>query len=261
MRSLLIAQAEEERLAAALLSGADALIVDLAQVGLAERAAARTQAARFLEETRGRAGGPTLIVRVNPLDTGETDADLDAVMPHAPGAILLPGSLGAASVQQLSAKLAVREAEFALDDGSTRIIALADAARSLFGMGSYRGSSARLIGVAWSAEELRDDIGAETDRNPSGAYAGPYRLARDLTLIAATAARVAAIDTGFPVLHDEEGLRAEALAARRDGFAGKIAIAPAQAAVINGAFPLRPTPLGRRTPKPQKAGDEGSSQS
>ncbi len=246
MRSLLIAPADQERLAAALLSGADAVVVDLAAP--AERTAARTLAARFLKETRGRAGGPRLIVRVNPLDSGETDADLDAVMPHAPEAILLPGSLGAASVQQLSAKLAVREAEFALPDGSTRIIALADAARSLFGMGSYRGSSVRLIGVAWSAEPLRNDIGAEADRDPSGAYAGPYRLARDLTLIAAASAGVAAIDTGFADLDDEEGLRAEALAARRDGFAGKIAIDPAQAAAINGAFPLRPTPLWGRNP-------------
>ncbi len=159
-----------------------------------------------------------------------------------------PGALGRASVQQLSAKLAVREAEFALPDGSTRIIALADAARSLFGMGSYRGSSVRLIGLAWSAEELRNDIGAETDRDAYGAYAGPYRLARDLTLIAAAAAGVAAIDTSLADLHDEQGLRAEALAARRDGFAGKIAIDPAQAAVINGAFPLRPTPLEARNP-------------
>ena len=57
---------------------------------------------------------------------------------------------------------------------------------------------------------------------------GPYRLARDLTLLAATAARVPAIDAAFPDARDLEGLRAEALAARRDGFAGKMAIDPAQ---------------------------------
>ena len=57
--------------------------------------------------------GPLLIVRANALNSGETDADLDAVMAGAPDAILLPGSLGAASVQQLSAKLAVREADLA----------------------------------------------------------------------------------------------------------------------------------------------------
>ena len=130
MRSLLIAPADEQRLAEALESGADAIIVDLAGAAPAERAGARAAAARFLKEARGQPGGPVLIVRANALDSGETDADLDAVMPGAPDAILLPGSLGATSVQQLSAKLAVREAEFGLADGETRIIAVADTAQS-----------------------------------------------------------------------------------------------------------------------------------
>jgi citrate lyase subunit beta/citryl-CoA lyase len=193
---------------------------------------------------RGR-GAPALIVRVNALDSGETDFDLDAVMAHAPDAILLPKSLGAGSIQQLSAKLGVREADFAFPDGSTRIIAIADTARSLFGMGSYRGSSGRLMGIAWSAESLRLDTGAETNRDGLGAYAGPYRLARDLTLLAAASAGVAAIDSVFADVDDKEGLRAEALAARRDGFAGKIAIDPAQACIINDVFPSQTTPGDR----------------
>lgn len=237
MRSLLIAPADKKRLAEALISGADAVIVDLARAAAPERAAARAIAARFLKEARAASSGPVLIVRASPLDSGETDSDLDAVMAGAPDAILLPRSLGAASVQQLSAKLAVREADFALADGSTRIIAVADTAQSLFGMGSYRGASARLCAVAWSAESLRSDIGAESDRDPSGAYAGPYRLARDLTLLAAASAGVAAIDAAFADPHDREGLRVDALAARRDGFAGKMAIDPAQAGVINDVFP------------------------
>jgi citrate lyase subunit beta/citryl-CoA lyase len=242
MRSLLIAPADEKRLAEALKSGADALIVDLAGAAPAERAAARAAAARFLEATRGRGFGPTLIIRVTPLDSDETDADLDAVTPHAPHAILLPGSLGAKSVQQLSAKLAVREADFSLADGSTRIIAVAETAQSLFGMESYRGSSPRLTGIAWSAGPLRADIGAETDRDPSGGYAGPYRLARDLVLVAAASASVAAIDAAFADLGDKDGLRAEALAARRDGFAGKMAIDAIQAGIINDVFASRSAP-------------------
>jgi citrate lyase subunit beta/citryl-CoA lyase len=245
MRSLLIAPADEQKLAEALNSGADAVIVDLAQAAPAERPAARAAAARFVKEAWGRLGGPTLILRANALDSGETDADLDAVMPGAPNVILLPGSLGAASVQQLSAKLAVREADFDLADGETGIIAVADTAQSLFNLGSYRGASARLLGVAWSAEALRAEIGAETNRDPVGDPLGPYRLARDLTLLAATSARVAAIDTVFPNIRDLEGLRAEALAARRDGFTGKIALDSAQVGVINDVFPSRSLPLAK----------------
>jgi citrate lyase subunit beta / citryl-CoA lyase len=243
MRSLLIAPADEKRLAEALMSGADAVIVDLAGAAPAERAGARAVAARFLKEARGKRDGPVLIVRANALDLGETDSDLDVVMAGAPDAILLPGSLGAASVQQLSAKLAVREADLSLVDGGTKIIAVADTARALFGMGSYRGSSARLTGIAWSAASLRADIGARTNRDRFGDHLGPYRLARDLTLLAATSAGVAALDAVFPDLHDKEGLRAEALSARRDGFAGKMAIDSAQVGVINDVFPSRRAPL------------------
>jgi citrate lyase subunit beta/citryl-CoA lyase len=213
------------------------VIIDLAGTAPAEKEAARALSARFLKATRGRGAGPKLIVRLSPLDSGEADSDLDAVMAHAPAAILLPGSLGAASVQQLSAKLAVREADFALADEVTRIIAVADMAQALFGFGSYRGASARLMAIGWSAESLRSDIGAETNRDDDQvAYAGPYRLARDLTLLAAASAGVAAIDTVFASSHDAEGLRAEALAARRDGFAGKMAIDAAQIAIINQVF-------------------------
>jgi citrate lyase subunit beta/citryl-CoA lyase len=237
MRSLLIAPADEQRLAEALQSGADAILVDLTQAEPA--AGARATAALFLKEARSKRGGPARIVKTHALDSAEVDLDLDAIMAGAPDAILLPGSLGAAGVHQLSAKLAVCEAKFSLEDGATRIIAVADRAQSLFSMGSYRGSSARLNGVAWSAESLRADIGAETDRDALGGALGPYRLARELTLLAATAAGVAAIDAIFPNARDLEGLRDEALAARRDGFAGKLAIDAAQAAIINEIFAPR----------------------
>src|ERR1700722_7840622 len=114
MRSLPMAAADDKPLAAARKSGAAATIADLAGAAPADKVAARVAAARFLKETRGERGGPLLIVRANALDSGETDSDLDAVMAHAPAAILLPRSVGAASVQQLSAKLAVREADLAL---------------------------------------------------------------------------------------------------------------------------------------------------
>ena len=115
-------------------------------------------------------------------------------------------------------------------------------------MGSYRGSSTRLVGVAWSAEALRADIGAETDRDHLGDILGPYRLARELALLAATSAQVAGIDTAFLNIRDMEGLRAEALAARRDGFTGKIALDPAQVGVINDVFPSRSTAPAKGSP-------------
>ena len=249
MRSLLIAPAHEQKLAEALESGADAIIVDLAQAAPAERAGAREASARFLKYPRRRGPGPVLIVRIDPPDSGETDADLDALLPGAPDAIMLSGSLGAASVQQLSAKLAVREAQIGLAEGETRIIAIVETAQSLFTMQSYRGSSARLIGIAWGAESLRADIGAETDRNR------PRRLPRRLSPGARAYAARRDVGAGgrdrhrsSPTSRTSNGLRAEALAARREGFTGKIALDPAQVGIINDVFAARLARLARESP-------------
>ena len=245
MRSLIIAPGDDEaRLRAALKSGADAVVIDLA-VAPDLRAKARSGAARLL--AKARAVAPTLLVRVNPLGDAETDLDLDAVMAHAPFAIMLPQAL-APGLQQLSARLAVHEADASLEDGSTRIVAAADTAEALIGLAGARARTARLVGIAWDAEALRADIGAETCRDEAGAYAGPWRLARDLSLLAATAARVAAIDTASASLHDPGALRAEALAARRDGFAAKLALDPDQAKIINEAF-------GAASPAPRSSGN------
>jgi citrate lyase subunit beta/citryl-CoA lyase len=149
-------------------------------------------------------------------------------------------------VQQLGGKLAVREALFGLADGSTRIIAIAtESARALFGMASYRGCSARLEGLAWGGEDLSADLGAESNRLPDGAYADPYRLARSLTLLGAVAAGVAPIDSVHTNFRDLDGLRAEAIAARRDGFSAKMAIHPAQAPIINEVFTPTPEAVAR----------------
>ncbi len=70
-------------------------------------------------------------------------------------------------------------------------------------------------------------------------------LARTLTLFGASAAQVDAIDSVFTNFRDEAGLRAECVAARRDGFTGKMAIHPAQVAPINEVFAPSPEALAK----------------
>jgi citrate lyase subunit beta / citryl-CoA lyase len=239
MRSLLFVPGDDARkLSKGLLSGADAIIVDLEDsVAAARKADARKIARDAIAEAKQRDIRPRLILRVNPLGGGLTDADLDAVMPASPDMIMLPKSQSGADVTLLSAKLAVREAEAGLPDGRTGIIAIAtETGQSLFGLGTYAGCSHRLRGLTWGAEDLSADIGSETNRTPQGTFTSPFMLARNLCLFGATAAEVQAIDTVFTNFRDADGLREEATYARRDGFAGKLAIHPAQVAVINDVF-------------------------
>jgi len=248
MRSLLFVPGDSpKKQQKGLESGADALILDLEDsVALDQKPQAREITRAFLESARTLPKRPLLIVRINALSTGMSDADLDAVMPGAPDAIMLPKSEGGPDVGHLAAKIAVREAEADLPDGATRILPIAtETGKGVFGLGSYARSSHRLMALTWGAEDLSADLGAETNRLEDGSYADPYRLARALTLLGATAAQVDAIDTVFTLFRDEAAFRAECLAARRDGFTGKMAIHPAQIAPINEIFSPSPEALAK----------------
>lgn len=243
MRSLLFVPADSaKKLDKAMASGADALIVDLEDSISAERKAeARASALAFLQQAQGAANRPRLLVRVNGLETGLTDDDLDAVIPGRPDAIMLPKANGGASVIHLDAKLALREAVNGLNDNAIGIVAIAtETAAALFLAGSYAGASPRLSGLTWGAEDLSAELGAEANRDQDGNFLDPYRLARVLCLAGAASARVQAIDTVYVDFRDEAGLRRETQEARRDGFSGKLAIHPGQVAIINEIF--TPTP-------------------
>ena len=143
-------------------------------------------------KTAAAAPRPYLLVRVNSLQTGLTDADLDAVAPEKPDAIMLPKAEGGASIVHADAKLAVREAMSGLPDGHIKIMAIAtETAAALFRAGTYAGSSARLTALTWGAEDLSAELGAETNRDEQGRFLDPYRLARALCLSGAAAAEVA----------------------------------------------------------------------
>lgn len=239
MRSLLFVPGDSPRkMAKAMVSGADALILDLEDsVAPARKAAAREAVSYFVREARGQHRRPQLFVRVNALDSGLTDADLDVIMAAGPDGLVLPKASGGSDVAHLAAKAAVREAEFDLPDGGTVIMPVAtETGASIFGLGSYAGCSRRLAALSWGAEDLSADIGAAANRDAAGQFTSPFRLARDLLLFGASAAGVPAIDTVFTSLTDGHGLERECQEAVRDGFCGKLAIHPAQAPVINASF-------------------------
>ena len=247
MRSFLFVPADSDRkLAKGAESGADALILDLEDSVAADRkAGARETALAYLKQHAGE-HRQQLVVRINALDTGLTDADLDVVVAGKPDSILLPKAEGGAAVIHLDAKLTAREAVHGLPEGSIKILALAtETAASLFVCGTYRGASPRLTGITWGAEDLSAELGSETNRDDNGRFTSPYLLARNLSLAAAASARVQAIDTVYADFRNIDGLRAEALEARRDGFTAKMAIHPAQVAVINEVFTPAPDEIAR----------------
>lgn len=236
MRSWLFAPGDSEKKMGKALEGpADIVLLDLEDAVTAEnKPLARQMVHDFLCANAGRAA--RIWVRVNPLDGPHTLDDLAAIMPAAPGGIMLPKVYGRADVELLDHYLTAFEAAHGLPRGATPVIVLVtETAEGMFHTGDYKGA-ARVVALTWGAEDLADSIGASSNRNPDGSYSFTYELARSLTVLGAATAGVAAIETISADFKDLEALRLRAEKVRRDGFVGMLAIHPAQIDVINAAF-------------------------
>jgi citrate lyase subunit beta/citryl-CoA lyase len=176
-----------------------------------------------------------VVVRVNGRTTPWYLADLVAVVPGAPAAVMLPKCTDMADILALDHHLEALECAAGLPPGGIGVLALVtETATSLHGL-DYRGAPPRLLALCFGAEDLSADLGI-APRDEAGAYAAPVRQARAATLLAAGAAGLLALDTPFPDPRDPVGLLREAAAAARDGFAGKLCIHPDQLAPAAEAF-------------------------
>lgn len=179
-----------------------------------------------------RNGGARLYGLVPHLD--EADQALDALIPLQPDGIFLLDARHGREVQQLSVKLAVREAEGGRANGATRIIARAGAqAAGLQDLPSFAGASARLEAFVFDAAALAVSLGIDSDTMPSG----PIAVARSLVLFAAKAAGVPAFATLAPLLF---GAHCEAVcnSARAEGFSGMLVLNEDQLSIVRAVFSM-----------------------
>jgi len=240
LRSLLFIPGDsDKKLAKVADCGADAVILDLEDsVAPAQKADARKRVADFLGTAPRGAGAPRYWVRINPLDSGLLLEDLAQIMPAAPDGIMQPKTNGPACVRQVSHYLDAFEAAGGAPDAATAIIAIAtETAIAPFHLGEFAGAGlSRLAGLTWGAEDLATAIAASGNRAANGDWMFTFQMARALCLLAAHASGVQAIETLHADFRDEAGLRAACQAARAEGFSGRLAIHPAQVAIINAAF-------------------------
>lgn len=240
LRSLLFIPGDsEKKLGKADGSGADALILDLEDsVSPANKPLARQLVPAFLEARPREKRRSQLWVRINPLDTDLALQDLAAIVATAPDGLMLPKANGPEDVAKLSHYLDALEVQGGVAKGSIKILPVAsETAIAPFRLGDYATAKLdRLLGITWGAEDLSAALGASTNLDASGQWALTYKIVRSLSLLAAHAAKVQAIDTLFVDFKDEAGLRASCRAARAEGFTGRIAIHPAQVAAINESF-------------------------
>lgn len=226
MRSKLFVPASRPELfEKALASAADALSFDLEDaVAPSQKPQARAHLTALL---RGLppATGKTIVVRVNAPGTAEFDADVAALASAPIDIINLPMTENADAVVEAIARIEPNEtahrAGFLLNIETPK--ALRKAA-------DLAAAHPRVMGLQIGYADLLEPTGIARNDRDALAY---IRLA---VRLAAAEAGIAAYDGAFAAVKDAEGYRAECIAAKRHGFAGKSCIHPSQIATANEVF-------------------------
>lgn len=209
---------------------ADAIVPDMEDsVPDSEKAAARDLIAEYLP--RLRTTGRFICPRVNSLETGLTQAELAAIVGPDIDGVSIGKIRTATDISEVSQMIGGLEQERGLEAGSTRLIPWIETARAIVDCYSISTASRRIIGVAFGAEDLTNDMGIEHVEDESN-----LAFARSSICFAARAAGVIALDTPFFKFRDADALRTHCKHSRSTGFKGRFAIHPAQTDVVNECY-------------------------
>lgn len=228
---LFVPGSEEKKVAKAASLGADAVILDLEDaVAPTRKAEARTRVRTFLQGQNSQT--IEWLIRLNGVRTPYFEADLEACVRAGPDALVIPKVDSRELLQLADAHLGEAEHASARPAGSLRFFALIESARGILNAHAIATASPRLLGLMLGHVDLSIDLGIPAGR----AGEGIVHHARCQLVLAARAAAVDVVDTIYLNIHDHEGLCAEAAQAAAMGFAGKLAIHPAQIPIIHEAF-------------------------
>ncbi len=202
--------------------GSDCIMFDLEDsVSITEKDSPRTLVYEAL--TSVDYGNKETVVRINALDSELGIQDLEAMVRARPDVIRLPKTETAEDIIVCEKEIARIEEEIGLPVGTTKMMAAVESALGVLNAKEIAMASKRLVGIAIGAEDYVTDL--KTNRSPEGIE---LLFGRSMVLLAARAAGIAAIDTVYSDVNNEEGFRAEVQLIKQLGFDGKSVINPRQ---------------------------------
>ena len=209
--------------------GADSIMFDL------EDSVAYTEkdTARFLVHNALKTldfGQKEIVVRINDLSSGLGVQDLEAIIPAGVHVVRLPKTDSAQDVIDCEREIARIEAKHNIPVGATGMMAAIESANGVLNAREIAHASDRLIGVALGAEDY------VTDLRTTRADGTELLFARSMILNAARSAGIAALDTVYSDVNNDEGFLEEVSLIRKLGFDGKSVINPRQIEPLHRAF-------------------------
>ncbi len=203
----------------------DVVILDLEDAVLPEaKEAARAAAVAAARE--GGFGGREVVIRVNALSTPWGEGDLAAAAAAEPDAVLLPKVDGPAEIAEADARLAAAPP-------ATRLWAMIETPAAVLGLAALAGAArgSRLAGLVLGLNDLAKETGARQT-----AERAPFWMAMSLTVAAARARGLVALDGVHNDIEDLAALEVACRQAADFGFDGKTLIHPSHLDICNRAF-------------------------
>lgn len=183
---------------------------------------ARVQA--VAEAKAGGFGRREVVIRVNGLSTPWGEVDLAAAAAAGPDAVLVPKIKGPADIAAYERALAGAPAH-------TRLWAMIETPQAIFALDAIAGSGGRLAGLAMGTNDLAKETGAR--QTPDRA---PFHTAMALTVMAARAHGLVALDGVHNEIDDMAALEASCRQGVDFGFDGRSLIHPSHLAICNAAY-------------------------
>lgn len=210
--------------------GADSIMFDLEDaVSMTEKDVARLLVFEALQTVDY--GDTELVVRINDLHSEFGRADIFAVVKAGVDVIRLPKTETVEDIVEVEKVIEEAENFFGIPVGTTKMMAAIEGAKGVLNAPAIAVASNRLIGIAIGAEDYVTNM--KTRRYPDGKE---LFFARSMILHAARAAGIAAFDTVYSDVNNEEGLLNEVKLIHQLGFDGKSVINPRQIPIVNSVY-------------------------
>ncbi len=210
--------------------GADSILLDLEDaVALNQKDAARTLVRNMIKVVDFY--DAEVCVRVNHLSTPFGLADLETIVPLQPSAIRYPKTESAEEVAELLKIIERIEDRHGLPHNKMTLHAMIETAMGVQNVFNIASMFRRVDAITIGGQDLTADMNIVYTADGVG-----IDFARKRIVMAAKASHIDVIDTVFPDVNDEEGLRRETEYAKKIGFTGKAVINPRQIDIIHDVF-------------------------
>ena len=208
----------------------DGLVIDLEDsVSASEKDSARVLVREILRN--GDFGECEVTVRINGADTEHWREDIAVTVPCGVAGLRIPKVESAQMVRDIDEEISAVEEKSGTPVGGTKIFCLLETAGGVWNAYDIAKASPRVTAIIPGGEDLAADL--RTGRSKEGTE---LEWIRRMLIVAARAAGVDALDTVFPHVNDDDGLRRETSFVKQLGFDGKSVIHPNQIPVIHEVY-------------------------